>query len=59
MVLPFVMRFVQDWRAGKTTFKDAYNGKTSPTPTHASVESKFLAKVDDELALPDYAIFSQ
>lgn len=58
LVLPFVMRFISDWRAGKTTFKDAFTGHTASTSTNGGTEARFLAKIDDELALPDYAIFS-
>lgn len=61
-VLPFIMRFVDDWRAGKTTIKDAAkrnNGEKTPPKTEQEVEKHFLSKVERELALPDYNLFSQ
>jgi hypothetical protein len=68
--LPFILRFVNDWRAGKTTVKEAVekvknvkNGisteKEDPVPTSAvEAESLFLEKVERELGLPEYNLFS-
>jgi anoctamin-10 len=68
--LPFILRFVNDWRAGKTTVKEAVekvknvkNGisteKESSVPTSAEeAESLFLEKVERELGLPEYNLFS-
>jgi anoctamin-10 len=62
--LPFVMRFVDDWRAGKTTIKEAidkrgnYNEQKGPAATEQEVEKRFMDKVERELALPDYNLFS-
>ena len=68
--LPFILRFVNDWRAGKTTVKEAVekvknvkNGisteKEGPVPTSAEeAESLFLEKVERELGLPEYNLFS-
>lgn len=55
------MRFVNDWRSGKTTLKDAVSrnkGQSTPPRTEQEVEKQFLNKVDRELALPEYSIFS-
>ena len=66
--LPFVLRFVNDWRAGKTTLKEAVktaknvkNGKepTPPPQSAEEAEKRFMDKVERELALPDYNLFSE
>lgn len=57
------MRFVNDWRAGKTTIKETIKRRGSdenekaPT-TEDEVEKRFLDKVERELALPEYSTFS-
>ncbi|WWC90176.1 uncharacterized protein L201_005109 [Kwoniella dendrophila CBS 6074] len=61
--LPFVMRFVDDWRAGKTTIKETIKSAGDQTPekaprTEHEVVSRFLEKVERELALPDYSLFT-
>jgi len=69
--LPFILRFINDWRAGKTTVKEAVekvknvkNGinqseKEVQVPTSAEeAESLFLEKVERELGLPEYNLFS-
>ncbi|WWC97550.1 hypothetical protein V866_004434 [Kwoniella sp. B9012] len=62
--LPFIMRFVDDWRAGKTTLKETIktrgnNNSTEKVPRDDDeVEKKFLEKVERELALPDYSLFT-
>nr|XP_019014019.1 uncharacterized protein I206_00096 [Kwoniella pini CBS 10737]OCF52800.1 hypothetical protein I206_00096 [Kwoniella pini CBS 10737] len=61
--LPFVMRFVDDWRAGKTTIKETIKARSQDTPekppqTDDEVEKRFLDKVERELALPDYTLFT-
>lgn len=61
-VLPFVLRFVDDWRAGKTTIKGAVKGNPGdkvPPKTEPEIEKQFLRKVERELALPDYNLFSK
>ncbi|KIR69262.1 hypothetical protein I314_00368 [Cryptococcus bacillisporus CA1873] len=62
--MPFIMRFIRDWRAGKTTIKEALkktNGhgdsETVPT-TEEEIEKRFLNKVERELALPEYDTFT-
>lgn len=62
--LPFIMRFVEDWRAGKTTLKEAVKktkeGEATPPPQSAEeAEKRFMDKVERELALPDYNLFSK
>jgi anoctamin-10 len=69
--LPFILRFVNDWRAGKTTVKEAVekvknvkNGiqseKEVEVPTSAEeAEGLFLEKVERELGLPEYNLFSK
>jgi len=68
--LPFILRFINDWRAGKTTVKEAVekvknvkNGisteKEVAVPTTAEeAESLFMEKVERELGLPEYNLFS-
>ena len=68
--LPFILRFINDWRAGKTTVKEAVekvknvkngisNEKEVQVPTSAEeAESLFLEKVERELGLPEYNLFS-
>ncbi|WWD22681.1 hypothetical protein CI109_107174 [Kwoniella shandongensis] len=61
--LPYIMRFVNDWRAGKTTIKETIKRRGSdenekaPT-TEDEVEKRFLDKVERELALPEYSTFT-
>ena len=60
-MLPYILRFVDDWRAGKTTIKEAVsrnNGEKTPPRSEAEVEKKFMDKVERELALPEYTLFS-
>lgn len=61
--LPFVLRFVNDWRAGKTTLKEAVKMKklgadAPPAQSAEEAEKRFMDKVERELALPDYNLFS-
>ncbi|OCF60137.1 hypothetical protein L486_02817 [Kwoniella mangroviensis CBS 10435] len=62
--LPYIMRFVDDWRAGKTTLKEAFKSKGNNDSTEKvprddeEVEKRFLEKVERELALPDYSLFT-
>lgn len=57
--LPFILRFVNDWRAGKTTLKQAVSREEEkPATTEDESERRFLEKVESELELPDYALFS-
>ncbi|WVW81287.1 hypothetical protein I302_103278 [Kwoniella bestiolae CBS 10118] len=62
--LPFIMRFVDDWRAGKTTIKETIQkrGNTDASEkipqNDEEVEKRFLEKVERELALPDYSLFT-
>jgi hypothetical protein len=61
-VLPFILRFVDEWRAGKTTIKEAVrrnSGEKTPPRTEAEIEKKFMDKVERELALPEYTLFSE
>lgn len=63
--LPFILRFVNDWRAGKTTLKKAVETvkkgtNTTPPPQSAQeAEKRFMDKVERELALPEYNLFSE
>ena len=53
------MRFVNDWRAGKTTLKEAINrDDEKPSITDQDIEKLFLDKVERELGLPEYTLFS-
>lgn len=62
--LPFILRFVNDWRAGKTTIKEAVktakHGSDATPPAQSAEEAgkRFMDKVERELALPDYNLFS-
>lgn len=58
--LPFIMRFVDDWRAGKTTIKEALHQNVDEKPASSTeeAEKRFLDKVERELGLPDYNLFS-
>ena len=63
--LPFILRYIAEWRSGKTSLKDLKNmtkrhhdEPASPT-TEADAEKLFLDKVERELGLPDYSLFSQ
>lgn len=62
--MPFIMRFIHDWRAGKTTIKEALkktngHGESEKVPTtEEEIEKRFLNKVERELALPEYDTFS-
>ena len=62
-VLPFVLRFINEWRAGKTTIKEAIkrnkNGEKTPPKTEQEIEDQFMVKVEHELSLPDYDLFSE
>lgn len=63
--MPFIMRFIQDWRAGKTTIKEALKktngqgGSEMVPTTEEEIEKRFLNKVERELALPEYDTFSK
>ena len=59
--LPFIKRFVDDWRAGKTTIKQAMSHvQDEPPPTtEDDAEKRFLDKVEREVGLPDYSLFSE
>ena len=53
------MRFVNEWREGKTTIKQAMSKHDEqPATTEADTEKRFLDKVENELGLPDYSLFS-
>ncbi|WVR03117.1 hypothetical protein IAU60_000107 [Kwoniella sp. DSM 27419] len=61
--LPFIMRFVNDWRAGKTTIKETIQKQRAGSPekppqNEEEVEKRFLDKVERELGLPDYTLFT-
>lgn len=61
--LPFILRFVKDLRAGKTTVKETVakvEGKetTPPIRNEQDEEKCFMDKVERELGLPDYNLFS-
>lgn len=62
--LPFILRFISDWRAGKTTIKEAVKNVQHPlsekgvAASSEEAEKKFLEMVEKELALPDYNLFS-
>jgi anoctamin-10 len=72
--LPFILRFVNDWRAGKTTIKKAVEtvksidlkklhadkGQHTPAVVRDAeeAEKRFMDKVERELGLPDYNLFS-
>lgn len=56
--LPYILRFVNDWRAGKTTIKGAFKqDDEKPATTEGDAEKRFLDKVGRELELPAYNIF--
>jgi anoctamin-10 len=58
--LPFIMRFINDWRAGKTTIEEAmHSNDEKPAGSVDEVEKRFLDKVERELGLPEYNIFSE
>lgn len=71
--LPFILRFINDWRAGKTTVKEAVekvknvkNGlhhekEFAPVGLNSNeeAEERFLKKVERELGLPEYNLFSE
>ena len=61
--LPFVLRFVNDWRSGKTTVKEAIHARIrheeKPPQTSDEIEKRFMDKVERELSLPDYTLFSE
>lgn len=57
------MRFIDDWRAGKASIKDALKGRTheeqeKAPETEQEIERRFLRKVEHELSLPEYSLFS-
>ena len=68
--LPFILRFINDWRAGKTTVKEAVekvknvkNGihdekELTPAKSNEEAEERFLEKVERELGLLEYNLFS-
>ncbi|WRT63222.1 uncharacterized protein IL334_000125 [Kwoniella shivajii] len=61
--LPYIMRFVDDWRAGRTTIKETIHSRGQDTSEKVprndeEVEKKFLDKVERELALPEYSLFT-
>ncbi len=61
--LPFILRFINELRTGKGSIKEELQKKTSsrdtPPQTDAEVEKRFLDKVEKELALPEYNLFSE
>jgi hypothetical protein len=60
--LPFILRFVDDWRSGKASLKDIHKmiqNEGDDTTALGGDEKKFLDKVERELGLPDYSLFSQ
>ncbi|EIW72964.1 hypothetical protein TREMEDRAFT_26589 [Tremella mesenterica DSM 1558] len=59
--LPYLLRFVADWRSGKTTLKATLkkrDGEEASPTSESEVEERFLKKVERELALPDYSLFT-
>jgi anoctamin-10 len=60
LILPFLLRFFSDWRAGKTTIKEVVSreAETNSEQTEVDVEKRFMDKVERELALPEYSLFS-
>lgn len=61
--LPYILRFIDEWRSGKATLKDlSKRGGEEKRPidgqSDAEVEKLFLDKVEKELALPEYNIFT-
>lgn len=61
MGLPFILRFVNDWRRGKASLKDlSKNGhKQEGSTADADPEKRFLDRVENQLGLPDYSTFSR
>jgi hypothetical protein len=59
--LPFILRFVNDWRQGKASLKDlSKNGhKQEGSTADADPEKHFLDRVENQLGLPDYSTFSR
>ena len=60
--MPYVMQFIGDWREGKTTIKEAVSrshGEETPPKTQEEVEKRFMKKVERELQLPEYSLFSE
>lgn len=61
--LPYLLRFVDEVRHGKGSIKEEIQKKTSKDTiqprTDAEVEKVFLDKVEKELALPEYNLFSE
>ena len=62
--LPYILRFVDEIRNGKGSIKEEIHRKThssdSTQPrTDEEVEKQFLEKVEKELALPEYNLFSK
>ncbi|TXT10622.1 hypothetical protein VHUM_02127 [Vanrija humicola] len=58
--LPFILRFIADWRAGKASVSDILHKRSESvgeTETESELEKNFLDKVERELALPDYTTF--
>ncbi|RSH83969.1 hypothetical protein EHS25_005213 [Saitozyma podzolica] len=58
--LPFILRFVNDWRQGKASLKDlSKNGhKAEGSTADADPEKHFLDRVENQLGLPDYSTFT-
>ena len=58
-----MMRFFNDWRAGKTTIKEVIHRRDekdqTPPKNEQDVEKRFLDKVEAELQLPEYSLFSE
>ena len=61
--LPFILRYIDELRTGKKHLKESFSRhqgeKKGSANETVDIEKKFLDKVERELALPDYSLFSQ
>ena len=56
------MQFISEWREGKTTIKVTVSRSheaEAPPKTQEEVEKRFMRKVERELQLPEYSLFSK
>jgi len=56
--LPYILRFINDWREGKVSLKDLKGHDEKTRTPDEDPESRFLDKVAHELTLPPYNIFT-
>lgn len=56
--LPFILRYVNDVRTGKASVGSILKKDKDEKPLTGDVESRFLDKVQEELNLPEYNIFT-